>query len=220
MVLFIGLLIEARSNLSLQITTITISSRRAFRCPSIINNNRAGVAQLVEQAICNRQVGSSNLSAGTSKEKMNKVCKKIDYIPQVPQNLIDDLAKIESYENVFPEPEYADHYSSHVAQKNLEEWGQQQFDYPVKTRYQLVRQNLPIHEDVGIIGTKYNYLITLGGSNVKTRWWDNVNEPNNMIYEKTWTNEDINQWYQINIAVPHQVVNMEEPRISITIRKA
>lgn len=150
---------------------------------------------------------------------MNEVCKKVDYIPQVPQHLIDDLVEIESYENVFAYPSYADHYTSHVAQRNLEEWGQQQFDYPVITRYQIVRKNLPIHVDVGIVGRKYNYLITLGGPNVKTCWWDGVDEPHSMIYEKTWINEDIHQWYDISIETAHQVLNMQEPRISITIRK-
>jgi len=151
---------------------------------------------------------------------MNKVCKKITYLPSVPKKLIDDLLEIEKYKNVFPEPEYADHYSSHVAKKNLEEWAQKQFSYPVVTRYQIVRKNLPIHKDVGIVGTKYNYLITLGGKDVRTRWWSDDKDPKEMIYEKAWTNQDINQWYEINIETAHQVINVEEPRISITIRKA
>ena len=35
----------------------------------VINKHSAGVAQLVEQLICNHQVGSSNLSAGTIRRR-------------------------------------------------------------------------------------------------------------------------------------------------------
>ena len=149
---------------------------------------------------------------------MIHVLKKADFIPPVPVQLIHDLSQIESRDNVFAYPSYRDHYASYVAQKNLEEWAQRYFDHRVITRYQVVRRDLPIHVDVGIVGRKFNYLTTLGGDNVKTRWWDSVDPPGNMIYEKTWTSEDLNVWWDMSIETAHQVLNLQEPRISITVR--
>jgi hypothetical protein len=146
---------------------------------------------------------------------MMMYCETVDFIPHIPLELVDSLMDIETYENVFPRPERVDVYASYVVQQNLQDWAQAQFDYPIAARYQIIKQDLPVHTDVGITGGKYNYLLTTGGTNVKTRWWDSEDDPQTVLHEVV---AQTHVWYNLNIDVPHDVVNVTEPRISITIR--
>ena len=140
----------------------------------------------------------------------------VDFIPHIPLELVDSLMDIETYENVFPRPERVNVYASYVVQQNLQDWAQAQFDYPVVARYQIIKQDLPVHTDVGITGGKYNYLLTTGGANVKTRWWDSEDNPQTVLHEVV---AQTHVWYNLNIDVLHEVVNVTEPRISVTIRR-
>jgi len=145
-----------------------------------------------------------------------KYCETVDFIPHIPLELVDSLMEIETYKNVFPRPERVNVYASYVVQQNLQDWAQAQFDYPVVARYQIIKKDLPVHTDVGITGDKYNYLLTTGGDDVRTLWWDSEEDPQNVLHElKARTHV----WYSLNIDVPHSVINVTEPRISVTIRR-
>lgn len=142
-------------------------------------------------------------------------CETIDYLPHIPQDMISSLTDIEKRVNVFPDPMAVETYASYEIEQELQEWAQSQFDYPVVARYQVIKKNLPIHRDLGIKGTKYNFLITTGGNNVITKWWDDEKNPTTVLYEMI---AKPLVWYNLNIETPHEVINVTEPRISITIR--
>ena len=142
--------------------------------------------------------------------------KEVDFLPDVPQELINSLEEIESFENVFPYPESRHTYASYKVPRILQNYLQEFFDYPVIVRYQIIRKNLPIHVDVGIKGIKYNYILDTGGENVLTKFWDSVDNPGKKLFEVK-----IKQrfWHYLNIETPHSVVGVEQPRISITVRE-
>jgi hypothetical protein len=141
---------------------------------------------------------------------------KVTFLPGIPEGLIKPLDIIESMPNVFPDPDYAHTYASYKANDDLQAWAQSYFDFPVLARYQVIKQQLPIHVDVGIVGIKYNYLISRGGDDVKTRWWDSVENPSKILFETT---SPLRVWHSLNIEVPHDITEISYPRISVTIRK-
>ena len=142
--------------------------------------------------------------------------KEIDFIPSIPNDLIDDIDIIETYENVFADPSYSHTYASYKVSKELEDWIQQFFDYPVVTRYQVIKKKLNVHIDIGITGIKYNYIVTSGGDNVKTRWWNSVENPKDILHEETIKT---NLWHAIQIDLPHDITEVSSPRVSVVVRK-
>lgn len=141
-------------------------------------------------------------------------CEEVNFLPHLPNDMIDQLSEMETYDNVFPDPSVVDTYASYVVKDRLQEWSQSLFDYPVVARWQVSKKDLPVHTDFGIVGFKYHYVLNAGGKNVKTQFWDK--DHRNIIYDIVCKP---NTWYNLNIDVPHNVVNITEPRIGITIRR-
>ena len=140
----------------------------------------------------------------------------IDFLPKIPQEIISDLAEIETYDNAFPHKELVDVYASYKVPQKLSDYIQQYFDYDVTVRYQVIKDNLPIHIDIGVEEIKYNYLISTGGDNVKTRFWDDCKNPRKMLHEIITKQTT---WHCLNIKIPHEVINVASPRVSITVKR-
>lgn len=141
----------------------------------------------------------------------------ISFLPHIPKNLLDDLDTIESYENVFPaQGEYVKTYASYVAPEPLADFMQLWFDYPVLTRYQVIKKALHVHVDVGIKGVKYNYILDTGGD-VKTRWWNDVDEKATTILHEVQSEPFV--WHSLNISEPHNITEPSRPRVSVVVRK-
>ena len=98
--------------------------------------------------------------------------KEVDFLPEVPSLFHLSLKEIQEFENVFPHKDYDHTFASYVAPQELSDYIQEYFDYPVLTRYQVIRDKVPVHTDLGIVGVKYNYVFESGGNNVRTRFWD------------------------------------------------
>jgi hypothetical protein len=141
---------------------------------------------------------------------------EVDFIPNIPAYLLDTIDIIETYQNVYPDTSYASTYASYAVPDKLSKWIQQYFEYPVITRYQVIKKQLPVHIDWGITGIKYNYLLETGGENVKTLWWDSVDDPKEIKFE---TISKLNIWHTLNIEEPHSISEINSPRISVTVRK-
>lgn len=139
-----------------------------------------------------------------------------DFLPNIPIDLICSLPEIETYENVFPNKEVVETYASYRSPNYLNNFIQKYFDYPIVVRYQVIKKDLPIHIDLGEEDMKYNYLITTGGENVTTRFWDSCNDPKKILYEVVTEQA---KWHHLNIKVPHQVINVLSPRVSITVKR-
>jgi len=140
-------------------------------------------------------------------------CKKVDFLPLIPEELIDDLPTIKSRGNQYkPEDEHT--YSSFVVSPELESYLQSFFDTPIKARYQYIIDQLPIHLDEGGSHIKYNYLLTTGGKHVTTRWWDSLQNPQEIIYE---IEPQTHVWYELTVNVPHDISPVESYRLSVVI---
>lgn len=143
-------------------------------------------------------------------------CKEITFLPKIPLYLIEDLKVIESRRNVNP-MQKEKIYASRITNDNLTHWAQKFFDYPIVTRWQIQYNDLGVHVDNGIKGIKYNYYLNLGGKNVKTLFWNDLNNPTKIIQEKIL---NINTWYALQIDIPHSTFGLDNPpRLSVTIKK-
>ena len=140
---------------------------------------------------------------------------EIDWLPEIPNDLIDDLNTINSRGNIFPIKDVEHIYASYLVSPDLKKFLQSYFDYPINARYQVIRQQLPVHVDVGDLPYKFNYLIDTGGE-VKTRWWSQIEDPKNLEYGKYLKP---NTWYKLNVAIPHDISSISRPRISVEVHK-
>jgi len=137
-------------------------------------------------------------------------------IPSIPESMIDPLEDIEQRQNLHP-LKIPHAYATYFVSDELQQWGQQFFDFNVDVRYQVIKVALTPHIDFGDNEFKYNYLLTLGGKEVTTMWWDAVNSPNPSVCsvvlpEKTW--------HRINILQPHSISELTSVRLSVTMKKS
>jgi hypothetical protein len=145
-----------------------------------------------------------------------KYFEEVDFIPHIPEDLIDDLQTIETYENIFPDPSYAHTFANYRAPFELKRFLKEYFPYDIAVRYQVIKKQLPVHVDVDIKGNKFNYIITAGGDNVKTRWWDDVKNPTNVLHEVT---AKPRTWHSLKIDVPHDITEISSPRVAVVVRR-
>lgn len=99
------------------------------------------------------------------------------------------------------------------------------FDFPHNTNVQVIKKGLPIHIDFGR-KYAYNFIIETGGDDVKTCFYNRTDfyyDENNKLRPKNAfsTIEEIcipaMQWHKINVSTPHNVINIEKIRISLTV---
>jgi hypothetical protein len=132
-------------------------------------------------------------------------------LPKIPEKLIDDLSTIQKKEN---QHQLApDIYGTYHVSESLYNFVQSKFKNKVKVMYQLIKKDLPIHKDKVIDYYKLNYVIDLGGNNVKTRWF--TDQKDTIILE---TILEPKVWYALNVFKYHDVINLTSPRLSITVK--
>lgn len=139
---------------------------------------------------------------------------KNNTLPKVPLALLNTLEEIETFKNCFLNKDFAHTYASYEVPASLHLFLSNYFDYPICVRYQVIKNKLPVHTDINT-NSKLNYLLQTGGPTVKTRWWNDVNNPTKIIQEckiKKFT------WYNLTVNVPHDITEVISPRISITIK--
>jgi hypothetical protein len=157
----------------------------------------------------------------------------VDYLPTIPDEFIPDIADIIRQENVCPtgniKIDSDSIFKVFAAHTDLHTLLCSYFPHTViNVRWQLVTADLPIHYDWGTSVYKYIYLISKGGSGVKTQFWDaKENDPINggsiacddrsLILE---VSEQERSWFKINVKSPHRVVGIEHPRLALIIRPA
>ena len=107
-------------------------------------------------------------------------------------------------------------YVSHWTDDDLTMFLQPYFDFEIATKYQIIKSPLVLHTDHNIYtGWKFIYIVSTGGDNAITRWWDDVDNPTEMLDE---CHMKPNCWYHIDVDTPHEVINVEYPRINIVVR--
>lgn len=152
----------------------------------------------------------------------------VDFLPQIPDHLLDDLETIETYKNTFKgdnftqkygqpyQSDFTQKYASYEAPVTLHNFIQPYFDYPVLVKYQVIKKSLGSHIDLGKSTIKYNYLLDTGGS-CKTRWWNDVAEKATDMLCEVESKPFV--WHSLNVAIPHSVTEPTTPRISVTVTK-
>ena len=142
---------------------------------------------------------------------MNNFYQKID-LPKVPEHLIMPFKDMQSLPNQFINKK-ADHtYKIVEINSDLQEWVEEIFQVPCVTKYQIINQDLPYHKDYGEESFKFNYLITLGGPDVKTFW----KKSDQIVAE---LKAEINTWYKIHVHIEHAVSGLvTPPRLSLVVR--
>jgi|TARA_R110002074_G_scaffold350702_1_gene521713 hypothetical protein len=161
----------------------------------------------------------------------------IENIPQIPEELLlYDIDQITKNQNKFGYKEAYVTYSTYDVSPELYDFLNPYFNGNIQIRYQIIRNQLPIHIDAHAkdISHVFNYALLLGGENVKTRWWKMPKEkqlaflPN--IHHDICMGDDqdedqllqeviipLKQWHKLRIDVPHDISKLNSPRIGITL---
>ena len=163
---------------------------------------------------------------------MDEFVKYID-LPQIPEDLLlTNLEDIKNLETRMTTP--SELYMTYNAPLELYEFIQQGFSTGIQVRYQVMNGQLPVHIDADFRGVShvYNYGISTGGDNVKTRWWDqDVIEEKRIAFDGghfdiIWGDEvdsdplyetviEPKRWHQLTVNVPHDISKLDSPRTSV-----
>lgn len=156
---------------------------------------------------------------------MYKFYKPLHELEILDRELISNVYwSIENCKNIFYDPKH-NWYQQFLVHDTISDFTKKIFDFEHYTTIQIIKPGLPIHIDFGR-KTAYNFIIETGGSNVLTCFYDAKNfyyDSNNKLRPSS-TPELLEQvcipkmmWHQINVSVPHNVINVENVRISITV---
>lgn len=142
--------------------------------------------------------------------------KEIDWLPRIPDTLIEDFESFSKRGNIFRSETVEGIYESYLVLPELRNFLQEYFDRPINARYQVINSQLPVHIDIGSFSRKFNYILDPGGEDVFTRWWNSVDNPENIIYS---TIAPSRKWHEIRVDVPHDISAVLYPRISIEVHE-
>jgi len=99
----------------------------------------------------------------------------VDNLPKIPEDLIEyDIEKIERFRLIYS-AKLMDYKSYDYSPKEMYDFLAPHFPYPIRIKYQLIKEQLPIHVDHMHVQNQrpfiFNYVLFSGGSNVRTRHW-------------------------------------------------
>jgi hypothetical protein len=140
--------------------------------------------------------------------------KYIKYLP-LP-NLPDDL--LESVEDIINKPRSnsivkQDYFQARPISDELQNWLEKNLSFKFIAQYQIIYYGLPIHKDEGNRKIAYNYLLALGGSNVKTMIFDDTKK---LLQSETLP---LRTWHSIKTDMFHGVFGLQKdnPRVSLSV---
>jgi hypothetical protein len=131
-------------------------------------------------------------------------------------NIPNDL--LESIEDILTKPQCdsivtQDYFQTRFIDKNLKNWLEKNLLFKFSVRYQIIYPGLPIHKDMGNRKLAYNYLLSLGGNNVKTMIFDDTKKllQSEILPLKTW--------HSIKTDMYHGVFGLQKdnPRVSLSV---
>jgi len=137
----------------------------------------------------------------------------LDY-PPLPEHLVESIDDIVLRKNFDPEWTYANYVTKPLPDE-LDTWlrATLRFELERQPLYQVLRNIIPIHKDVDGRPFAYNYLLSTGGDNVTTCFYDDN--------EKLVHSEVIPAgcWHRLSVQNFHSVVNFDKnsTRVSITV---
>jgi hypothetical protein len=133
-------------------------------------------------------------------------------LPTIPEKFV------ESIEDILNKPRgdsivTQDYFQTRFIDKNLKNWLENNLLFKFSVRYQIIYPGLPIHKDMGNRKLAYNYLLSLGGNNVKTMIFDDTKKllQSEILPLKTW--------HSIKTDMYHGVFGLQKdnPRVSLSV---
>jgi hypothetical protein len=138
----------------------------------------------------------------------------IEYInfPSIPNELLDPIENIinSTRTNSIVKQDF---FQGRPINHKLQVWLEKNLSFKFTARYQIIYYGLPIHKDMGNRKLAYNYLLALGGSNVKTMIFDDTKK---LLQSETLP---LRTWHSIKTDMFHGVFGLykDTPRISLSI---
>ena len=137
----------------------------------------------------------------------------LDY-PPLPEHLVESIDDIVLRENFDPDWTYANYVTKSMS-KELDVWIRATLGFELERQplYQVLRNIIPIHKDVDGRPFAYNYLLSTGGSNVTTCFYDD---------DKRLVHSEVipaGCWHRLRVQHFHSVVQFDKNgvRVSITV---
>lgn len=138
-----------------------------------------------------------------------------DYLdwPTIPNELIETIQDIlakppKSFSRI---PSTNKRFQTRYISSHLQQWLDDLFHKRFFAQYQVSREGLAIHKDLGPRLAAFNYIIHSGGENVSTCFYDeNKNFTYSVIIES-------NRWHRIKTDEYHNVKNLSTDRLSLSL---
>lgn len=133
-------------------------------------------------------------------------------LPPVPEDL---LYPIQDIINMPPKlgskvPSSYHYFQTRTVSDKLFQWANDLFKVDCYTQYQIVREGVHIHKDVGR-DVAFNYILQSGGDAVSTNIY---NEDKNLIYSEVIQSK---RWHRLRTDMYHDVTGMVTDRIAISV---
>jgi len=142
----------------------------------------------------------------------------LDYIPPIPEELLDSVEDILTVLPKLPSPIRAEYkgFQTRVVNFKLFNWLQDHFDFTIKCQYQIIHPSLIIHKDTGRT-VAYNYLLAQGGPDVKTNIYSDDFETTYNILQSEII--PLKKWHRIDVSMFHGVhgINKETLRVALSV---
>jgi hypothetical protein len=138
----------------------------------------------------------------------------IEYInlPNIPEELVDPIETIidSTRTNSVVEQDF---FQGRPINNKLQDWLEKNLSFNFVAQYQIIYSGIPIHKDMGNRKLAYNYLLVLGGNNVKTVIFDDSKK---ILQSETLP---LRTWHSIKTDMFHGVFGIMKgtPRISLSI---
>ena len=138
----------------------------------------------------------------------------IEYInlPSVPEELIDPIETIINSTRTSSIVKQ-DFFQGRPISVELQNWLEKNLSFDFVAQYQVIYAGIPVHKDMGDRKLAYNYLLALGGSNVKTVIFDDSKK---ILQSETLP---LKTWHSIKTDMFHGVFGLQKdnPRIALSI---
>jgi hypothetical protein len=130
-------------------------------------------------------------------------------IPNIPDELLSEVYKsIHEHENVFVHNFYSNYQIFNLTDE-LIQFIKLKFNNHI-IQVHVIKNVLAIHKDINRT-IAFNYLIDCGGNNVETCFYDKKLKLIEKIKIEPF------KWHKLDVSTFHNVINLERPRIALTI---
>lgn len=142
---------------------------------------------------------------------INRYLKYLD-LHVIPEELLELPYEIihkphKEYSQVHKSYEY---FQTRNVSKELSQYLQDIFKYKCSIQYQIIKDRIHIHKDIGRTAA-FNYLIKTGGDNVTTAIYD---DNKNFLCEEKIT---LNKWHRLKTDMFHCVHGITDYRIAVSV---